>query len=398
MWYIILGLLSLVSLTINFLIGGGYTETYIIRPALWIALAVITFLVAKNEGVNFLKFKKIRRWSLGKSPIHAGLMLGGFQVALLIIIGVFFKFGKSPYAFTPTVMITNAFFIGSILIGTEFSRAYLIKKTTKNQRKYTTLAILIITIIYTLILISPNRFASLNLDNPVKTLEFLGGTIIVGIATSLLATYLAYLGGATASISYMGVLLAFEWFSPILPNPHWIVLALVGTIAPAAGFIILQASITPGQTKPKGYKRKKQKSDHGWTTIAIFTVILLFFSYGYLGVEPTVIYSGSMQPELNVGDIVLIDNVKPEEIQVGDVIQYVREDKTLILHRVIERYEDEKGQLFFITQGDANPSPDPTPVLHKNVRGRAGYTIPKIGWIQIYVKNLFRSATAPITQ
>lgn len=398
MWYIILGLLGLTYLTTNFLISGGFIETYIIRPILWITLAIITFIIAKNEGINFLKFKKIRRWALGKSPIHAGLLLGGFQLALLIIIGIFFKFGKSPYSFTPIGIITNVFFVGSLLIGTEFSRAYLIKKSTKSQRKYTTIAILTITIIYMLILISPNKFANFDLSNPVKTLEFLGGTIIVLLAANLLATYLAYLGGATASMSYMGVLLCFEWFSPIIPNPHWIVLALIGTIAPAIGFIILQDSIVSNKEKRKSLKSRKPKSDHGWTLIAVFTLILVFFSYGYLGVEPTVIYSGSMQPELNVGDIVLIDNVDAYDIEIGDVIQYVREDKALILHRVVERYEDEKGQLFFITKGDANEKPDFDPVIQQNVKGKAVYTLPKVGWIQIYVKELFRSVTAPLRQ
>jgi signal peptidase len=396
MWYIILGLLSLIYLIINYILSGGMIESYVIRPALWITLAIITFIIAKNEGINFIKFKRIRRWTFGKSPIHAGLLLGGFQVALLIIVGIFFTFGKSPYSFTTITIITNLLFVCAFLVGTEFSRAYFIKKATKNQRKYPTLPIIIITIIYMIVLIAPSKFSNFDLNNPVKTLEFLGGTLIVALATNLLATYLSYLGGATASMSYMGVLLAFEWFSPILPNPNWTILALIGTIAPAIGFIALQDSIEPFLEKRKGFKHKKQKAGHGWTLVAVFTVILVFFSYGYLGVEPTVIYSGSMNPALDVGDIVLIDEVDVSSIEVGDVIQYVSEDNVFILHRVVEKYQDEKGQWFFITKGDANEKSDFSPVIQQNVKGKAVFTIPELGWVQIYMKEFFKSITAPL--
>jgi signal peptidase len=398
MWYIILGLLGLIYFTINYILSGGLIESYIVRPALWIILAVLTFIIAKNEGINFIKFKRIRRWTFGKSPIHAGLLLGGFQVALLIIIGIFFTFGKSPYSFSIITIITNLFFVCSLLVGTEFSRAYLIKKATKNQRKNQTLSIIIITIIFMIILTAPSKFSNIDLNNPAKTLEFLGGTLIVALAVNLLATYLSYLGGATASMSYMGVLLAFEWFSPILPNPNWTILALIGTIAPALGFIVLQGSIEPFIEKRKRFKHKKQRAGHGWTLIAVFSLIFIFFSYGYLGVEPTVIYSGSMRPALDVGDIVLIDKVEVSSIEVGDIIQYVSEEKVLILHRVEEKYQDEKGQWFFITKGDANEKSDLDPVMLQNVKGKAVFTLPKLGWVQIYVKEFFRSITAPFIQ
>lgn len=398
MWYIILGLLALVYITINYILSGTYIEVYLIRPLLWISLALTTFFIAKNQGVNFLKFKKIRRWNLGKNPIQSGLLLGAFQVALLIIIGIFFSFGSSPYARTPLPMLQNAFYIGALLVGTEFSRAYILKKAVKNPRKYQTLAIILTTLLYVVILTSPSKFANFSLNDPVKTLEFLGGTIIVALAINLLATYLAYLGGATASLSYMGTLLAFEWFSPVLPNPHWIVLALAGTLAPAIGFIILQDSVLITNKKTSRKSSKRYKTDHGWTSIAIFSIIIIFFSYGYLGIQPTVIYSGSMQPTYNVGDIVFVSNVEISQIHIGDPIQYVAEDNILIIHRVIERYQDENNQLFFITQGDANDNPDPHPVLHQNVQGKVTFKIPLLGWVQIYTKSFFQGITAPFRQ
>ena len=93
MWYLILGIIAAIYLFINvYLVGGGVFEVYVLRPMLWLILAIITFIIAYSEGLNILKFKKIRKWTMGKTPIHAGLLLGGFQVALLIIVGVLFGF------------------------------------------------------------------------------------------------------------------------------------------------------------------------------------------------------------------------------------------------------------------------------------------------------------------
>ena len=219
---------------------------------------------------------------------------------------------------------------------------------------------------------------------------------VTALAINLLASYLSYLGGATASMGYMGVLLAFHWFSPILPDPHWTILALIGTIAPAIGFITLQSSTEETFKRIKLHKRRKKESSPGWTIIALFTLILIFFSYGYLGVEPTVIYSGSMQPELQVGDIAIIDNIDISEIQIGDMIQIAKEDNIMIIHRVIEKYKDEKGQLFFKTKGDANEEPDPNSVFYKNVLGKVVFTIPKLGWVRIYLNDLYRALLDPL--
>jgi hypothetical protein len=51
----------------------------------------------------------------------------------------------------------------------------------------------------------------------------------------------------------------------------------------------------------------------------------------------------------------------------------------------------------FVTKGDANDSPDSEPVLGANVAGKVIFTIPKVGWIAVGVKNwLFAPAAEEI--
>jgi len=153
MWYIILSLIAAIYIITNLVIPstiGGFIGTYVIRPILWIILAVIVFLIAKNKGLNIWQFKKIRKWEIGKNPFQAALLIGGFQVSLLIIAGLFAGFGESPYSSTLSGIATNLLFMVSALFGIELSRAYLIKKGTSTRRNIT-LILASVTILFMLI-------------------------------------------------------------------------------------------------------------------------------------------------------------------------------------------------------------------------------------------------------
>ena len=125
MWYIILAIIAVIYGLINLIIPKaieGFLGTYVLQPLLWIILAVIVLLIAKSEGLNIWSFKKIRKWDIGKTPLQAALLIGGFQVSLLIIIGLFVGFGKSPYVHTPFFILINILYFGSALIAIELSR------------------------------------------------------------------------------------------------------------------------------------------------------------------------------------------------------------------------------------------------------------------------------------
>ena len=69
------------------------------------------------------------------------------------------------------------------------------------------------------------------------------------------------------------------------------------------------------------------------------------------GFTPLTVVSGSMSPEIETGDMVIIKNGS-ENIKPGDVIAYKLED-VLVTHRVINA-PDKNLAGVYITQGDAN--------------------------------------------
>jgi len=101
-----------------------------------------------------------------------------------------------------------------------------------------------------------------------------------------------------------------------------------------------------------------------------------------------VVVSGSMEPNINKGDLLFIQGVDPEDIEVGDVIVYdahglwVGAPEDPIVHRVIDIKEDD-GKLYFVTKGDANELKDKEPVPENRVLGKVVGRIPYVGWVKI---------------
>lgn len=114
-----------------------------------------------------------------------------------------------------------------------------------------------------------------------------------------------------------------------------------------------------------------------------------------LGTEVPLAYvpSRSMEPTLRVGDLVVIEGVKPQEISLGDILVFYvpghyGEDSYRIVHRVVSIVQVD-GALGFETKGDNNPSSDLyrwgyIPASH--VVGVVRYRIPYVGYLAIKLR------------
>ena len=103
-----------------------------------------------------------------------------------------------------------------------------------------------------------------------------------------------------------------------------------------------------------------------------------------MGYQPMAILSGSMEPNYNVGGLVFINtNVSPEEMKVGDVIAFHRDEDTVITHRI---YAIEGNT--FITKGDNNEIIDAAPVPFDTMIGKAWLHIPQIGTLMTNLRTI----------
>lgn len=120
--------------------------------------------------------------------------------------------------------------------------------------------------------------------------------------------------------------------------------------------------------------------------IALVAPFVVYAVPGVVGAQGGyVVLSGSMEPSIGVGDVVIVDDVTPAEIEEGDVITYLRPDaETPTTHRVIDVTE-QSGERAFITQGDANDDPDSAPVPESQVLGEVAVVIPYMGYVIEFV-------------
>jgi len=376
-WWLVLGLLAAIYCLINLglprLPIESFAKIYVIQPILWGLLAWAILVLPRYRSLGGLRLKA--------TVIRLALVVGVFQLVLYVIGGLFSSFGRSPYSFTPTGIVTNVVFVGSMLVGMELSRAWLINCL---GRKHTLLAVAFVTVLYTLLSLPLTRITGLRPE--LASITYMNSTVLPTLAENMLASFLALLGGPVAAIAYRGVLQAFWWFCPILPDLPWAFKGLIGVVVPIVGLVVangLRLRRQPGQAR-----RQRDGSLAGWVVTTIIAVLIIWFAVGLFPVQPTTVISGSMRPTLDVGDVVIIVKISPDTIKPGDIIQFREAEGVTTVHRVVEIREAE-GNTVFVTQGDDNSAPDPEPVLAANVVGKVILNIPKVGWAAIAVKEFF---------
>jgi len=97
--------------------------------------------------------------------------------------------------------------------------------------------------------------------------------------------------------------------------------------------------------------------------------------WGFLDWSPTLVTSGSMEPLVTPGDVVMIRPVSSDELVPNTVILFERADGERMLHRIVEQMPDGT----FRTQGDANAVPDSEFLHAENIKGAAVLAVPWVG-------------------
>ncbi len=123
-------------------------------------------------------------------------------------------------------------------------------------------------------------------------------------------------------------------------------------------------------------------------SVSVLLIAAAVFVYlaPHIGWRVDSVESGSMEPELKVGSVVVVQPVDPETIVEGDIITFRLDgvDETVITHRVIGI--ERNSPLYFRTRGDANLKPDPFAIRARDVVGRVVLNIPFLGYVTKYLK------------
>ena len=132
----------------------------------------------------------------------------------------------------------------------------------------------------------------------------------------------------------------------------------------------------------------KKVAEYLCFTIVVLLMMAAVFIYlgPHIGWQVDAVLSGSMEPEVKVGSLVVTHSVDAEEIEVGDIITFYPNtaEKNMVTHRVIGI--GHSSSLYFETKGDANEDPDPFTVSARNLVGKFSFHMPYWGYFTEFLK------------
>jgi signal peptidase I len=150
------------------------------------------------------------------------------------------------------------------------------------------------------------------------------------------------------------------------------------------------------QAPPERVVIKEQKLARSVSRAFVFlgyvltAILLTFVALSATGkLQARIVLTGSMEPVIHSGDIVILDPSQSRVPKIGDIVTYAgrRFDGTTVAsftHRIISG-DSVAG---FVVKGDANANPDVQLVKRSDIEGTVVYKLPAIGKL-LLPKTLF---------
>lgn len=140
------------------------------------------------------------------------------------------------------------------------------------------------------------------------------------------------------------------------------------------------------------------KSVIKWIFVCILVLYLLFViaqrisgNSSIAGFRVFTVATGSMEPVYNIDDVLVVKDINPSTLKVGDDIAYIGErgglEGILVSHRII-RIEGEGTQRVFFTKGVNNDTEDPS-ITSGRILGKVEGKLPVINFINHVVRNQY---------
>ncbi len=223
-------------------------------------------------------------------------------------------------------------------------------------------------------------------SNNYDSFMFISLTLLPAIGNNIVCSYISRSSGYKPVILYLLCINLYQYLLPIIPNPNEYLLSVINLLVPFSyGFSIYRFySRVKDEDILRDYNKKKINS---LIPALIISIIAVYFTSGYFKYYMVAIASGSMTPNINKGDVVIIEKTNNyEEIEVGQVMAY-KYNNVIVVHRVIRKINDD-GSYYFYTKGDNNLDEDNYPIKEDMVIGVVDIKIPYIGIPTVWLNNL----------
>ena len=294
--------------------------------------------------------------------------------------GIFISFAKVGNYLTLKYMTTAIIPLILYIIAKEYLRYTLITKAGDKNG-----IIVLITIAF--ICLDCTIATSINaISFSKETFLLLALTIIPSISENILCSWMTYHFGYTPCLVYLMVLNLYKYFLPIIPNPNEYLYSIIFFILPILILINLNNWLKKDKTEALvlEHKHSAKLKIACEFPIIIILIVMIYFVSGYFKYYAIAIATGSMVPNINKGDVVIVNQqFKEEDLKIGKVIAYNYNDK-VVVHRIYKEVQTDK-ELIIYTKGDANNNMDEYKITIDMIVGIVDAKIPFIGYPTVMI-------------
>lgn len=254
----------------------------------------------------------------------------------------------------------------------EFLRYMIVVKCGDNKK------LLILTILIFILIGMSNSLYGLDFAKKKNVFMFVALSFLPSISTSIVNTYITKRAGFRPVMVYSLVMGLYRYVLPIVPNSNEYITSLILFVVPIVYGVRIRKFYKNMSDEYKSRDYNKKVSKLIIIPIA-FMLMIIYFTSGYFNYYAVAIASGSMEPRISTGDIVVINrkNKNSKDLKVGDIIAF-NYNGSLVVHR-IEKIINSYGDFYYYTKGDANKNSDNYPITPEMVIGTVKVNIPLVG-------------------
>lgn len=297
------------------------------------------------------------------------------------IIGIFIGFVRTNNYFTLYGIRTFIVPYVLMVIFKEYLRFQMLTKVEKSK------LLTIITCILFILLDLTNATNLNSLTSSYYIFLYIALTLLPIISDNIVCTYIAKKVGYKPNIFWFLVAKLYMVVLPFVPNVGDYIESLIEILFPF-GLMYNVYSFFQKRAKdvPISYMKKRVYIEI--PVLAILVFVLAYFVSGLFRYYAIAVATGSMRPNISVGDVVIVDQKKNyKDLKIGDVIAY-KYDEVVIVHRLVDIAiigED----YYFYSKGDANNAKDDYIIYPNTIIGKANVKIPYIGLPTVWLNELF---------
>ncbi len=342
------------------------------------------------------------------------LYLSFFMLFLLLIVKIMFGFEKDNHRYTKDVMMHLLIILISFFLIYYLSGIIISFSKTSNYFTFSGLTSIILPLIfyiivkeylrYTLVTKSSESiplivlicilficfdstvaFSINDLSLSKSTFLLFSVTFIPLITENILCTFITYNFGYKPNILYLLIIKLYPYLLPIVPNPNEYVYSMIFFLLPIVILYRLQKFIKNDRVNIE-VESIKQKNYFYYLPLIFITIISVYFVSGYFKYYAIAVATGSMVPNINKGDVVIVNQkYKENDLKKGTVIAYKYNEK-VVVHRIYKIIKTK--DIIIYTKGDANNEVDKWKVSKDMVIGTVKQKIPIIGYPTVWLNEM----------